>query len=106
MARALLRWSQQDLGTRAAVARKTVGDFESGARTLRFRTQLDITRALEDGGVVFDERGGARLTELAAASDGGVSTNTHPGANGHTGNGTQRLTQPLSRQLWGRRSGI
>lgn len=94
MARALLRWTQQDLSSRAAVARKTIGDFESEARTLHVRTRLDITRAFEDAGVIFDEKGGARLAEPSLVDIG------TPAATG------QRLTQPLSHQRWGRRSGF
>lgn len=78
MARALLRWTQKYLGTRAAIARRTIGSFESGARTVRLRTRLDITRTLEDAGVVFDEKGGARLAGLALVNDGRVSRNADP----------------------------
>ena len=52
-ARALLRWTQDRLAERAAVARKTVADFELGNRALHRRTRLDITIALEAAGVEF-----------------------------------------------------
>jgi transcriptional regulator with XRE-family HTH domain len=52
-ARALLGWTQAKLAARAAVARKTIAEFEIGARQLRFRTRRDITTALEAGGLVF-----------------------------------------------------
>ncbi len=52
-ARALLRWTQDRLAERAAVARKTVADFELGNRSLHRRTRLDITIALEAAGVEF-----------------------------------------------------
>src|SRR5579883_3234392 len=52
-ARALLRWTQDRLAERAAVARKTVADFELGNRSLHRRTRLDITIALEAAGIEF-----------------------------------------------------
>jgi len=52
-ARALLRWTQDRLAERAAVARKTVADFELGNRALHRRTRLDITIALEGAGIEF-----------------------------------------------------
>src|SRR4051812_39478208 len=52
-ARALLGWTQATLAERSSVARKTIAEFEIGARQLRFRTRRDITAALEAGGLVF-----------------------------------------------------
>lgn len=52
-ARALLKWTQAKLAQHAAVARKTVADFELGNRSLHRRTRLDITVALEAAGVEF-----------------------------------------------------
>jgi DNA-binding XRE family transcriptional regulator len=52
-ARALLNWTQATLAQHAAVARKTVADFELGNRSLHRRTRLDITVALEGAGVEF-----------------------------------------------------
>jgi CheY-like chemotaxis protein len=52
-ARALLRWSQSDLTRRAAVARKTVVDFETKRRALHRRTREALQRAFEDAGVEF-----------------------------------------------------
>ncbi len=52
-ARALLGWSQAALAREANVAKKTVADFERGARTPYGRTLVDIHAALETGGVIF-----------------------------------------------------
>ncbi len=41
------------LAERAGVARKTVADFELGARTLHLRTRRDITTTLEQAGIEF-----------------------------------------------------
>jgi hypothetical protein len=49
----LLRWTQGALAQHAAVARKTVADFELGNRSLHRRTRLDITVALEGAGIEF-----------------------------------------------------
>jgi DNA-binding XRE family transcriptional regulator len=59
-ARALLDWTQNRLAQEAGVARKTVADLETGTRTLRYRTRLDITRTFERSGVEFiwSSRGG------------------------------------------------
>ncbi len=69
-ARALLRWTQDRLAERAAVARKTVADFELGNRALHRRTRLDITIALEAAGVEFiwaAEGDGVRFARKAQA---------------------------------------
>lgn len=52
-ARALLGWSQTDLEQRAAVARKTLADFEAGKRQPYQRTLADIRRVLEEAGISF-----------------------------------------------------
>ena len=52
-ARALLDWSQQDLASRAKVARKTIADFELGQVKPYARTLRDVVAALEDAGVAF-----------------------------------------------------
>lgn len=52
-ARALLRWSQSDLTRRAAVARKTVVDFETKRRALHRRTREALQRAFQDAGIKF-----------------------------------------------------
>lgn len=72
-ARALLRWTQDRLAERAAVARKTVADFELGNRSLHRRTRLDITIALEAAGVEFtwaaDGEGVRFARKLAAEAE-------------------------------------
>jgi transcriptional regulator with XRE-family HTH domain len=52
-ARALLGWSQEILVEASKVAKKTIADFERGARTPRPRTLIDLRRALDTGGVIF-----------------------------------------------------
>jgi len=64
-ARALLNWSQQELASRAQVARKTIADFELGAVNPHPRTLRDVVAALEAAGVEF-------LPAEANISNGGV----------------------------------
>ena len=52
-ARALLGWSQDDLERASKVAKKTIADFERGARSPYARTLADLQRALEDAGIDF-----------------------------------------------------
>jgi hypothetical protein len=52
-ARALLRWSQDELHQRSKVAQRTIADFERAARRPFERTLNDLQEALEAGGVVF-----------------------------------------------------
>ena len=52
-ARALLGWSQQDLERASRVAKKTIADFERGARNPFPRTLDDLIEALEKAGVEF-----------------------------------------------------
>lgn len=91
-ARALLKWTQARLAQQAAVARKTVADFELGNRSLHRRTRLDITVALEAAGVEFIwnvEGEGVRFARKpaaaanAAAASGGLrlmTTGSEPAA--------------------------
>jgi transcriptional regulator with XRE-family HTH domain len=58
-ARALLDWSQEDLETRAQVAKKTIADFERGAQIPYKRTLNDIEATFGVAGVLFiAENGG------------------------------------------------
>lgn len=85
-ARALLRWTQDRLAERAAVARKTVADFELGNRSLHRRTRLDITIALEAAGVEFTwapDGEGVRFARRAPAEvEAGEAANAAGAANG------------------------
>jgi DNA-binding XRE family transcriptional regulator len=54
-ARALLGWSQQDLERASGVAKKTIADFERGARTPFPRTLEDLKEALAASGIEFTE---------------------------------------------------
>lgn len=64
-ARALIGWSQDDLEAESGASKKTIADFERGARTPQARTAAAIQEALERAGVVFvqeDKEGpGVRL---------------------------------------------
>lgn len=52
-ARSLLNWTQDDLEGASGVAKKTIADFERGARSPRIATLKMIRDALELGGVDF-----------------------------------------------------
>lgn len=75
--RALLAWTQDELATRSAVAKKTIADFEVGKRSPYPRTLADLRRALEAAGVTFLASGepspaggpGVRL-DVAGGGDG------------------------------------
>jgi transcriptional regulator with XRE-family HTH domain len=54
-ARALLNWSQGELGQRAQVDQKTITDFERGVRNPHPRTIEALVRVLESVGIVFIE---------------------------------------------------
>ena len=64
-ARAMLEWSRDDLAVAAKVARRTVVDFERGARSPYDRTLADIRLALEAAGIEFtdDDAPGVRLRQ-------------------------------------------
>ena len=64
-ARAMLEWSRDGLAVAAKVARRTVVDFERGARRPYDRTLADIQRALEAAGIEFtdDDAPGVRLRQ-------------------------------------------
>jgi transcriptional regulator with XRE-family HTH domain len=70
-ARALLGWSQDDLENASEVAKKTIADFERGARSPYARTLTDLQRALETAGIEFiAENGGGpgvRLRKVGGA---------------------------------------
>ncbi|NHO19006.1 transcriptional regulator [Acetobacter oeni] len=64
-ARALLNWSQGELETASAVAKKTIADFEREARAPYPRTLAGLRAALESAGVAFiDENGGGAGVRL------------------------------------------
>lgn len=52
-ARALIGWSQEDLEAEAGASKKTIADFERGARSPHARTLASLQAALERAGVVF-----------------------------------------------------
>ena len=69
-ARALLGWSQDQLEAASKVAKKTIADFERGARSPYARTLSDVRSALEAAGIIFiaenGEGPGVRLKKLAS----------------------------------------
>ena len=68
-ARELLEWGQDDLEKASRVAKKTIADFERGARTPLPRTLAAIQGALEDAGVEFiPENGGGAGVRLRKRS--------------------------------------
>ncbi len=52
-ARALLDWTQKALADQAGLARKTVAEFESGSRSVQFRSRRDIALAFQQAGIEF-----------------------------------------------------
>ncbi|WP_051014017.1 helix-turn-helix transcriptional regulator [Pararhodospirillum photometricum] len=56
-ARAMVEWSRDQLAEAAAVSKRTIVDFERGARAPQRSTLAAIQRALEDAGVRFTEAG-------------------------------------------------
>ena len=52
-ARALLGWSQADLESKSRVAKKTIADFERGARQPYERTLIDLCNSLSEACVEF-----------------------------------------------------
>lgn len=73
-ARGMLGWSQQDLATRAQVARKTIADLELGYVTPQPRTLRDLVAVLEAAGVQF-------LPEQENVTLGGIRLAWKPGEN-------------------------
>ena len=55
--RAILGWSQMELGTKSGVASKTIADFEAGKRTPFSNNLSAIQRALETAGLEFTNGG-------------------------------------------------
>lgn len=67
-ARALLAWTQAELGSASRVAQKTIADFERSARKPQARTLVDLRRALEEAGVEFiDPNGGGAGVRLKSS---------------------------------------
>ena len=60
-ARAMLDWSRDDLAAAARVAKRTVVDFERGARSPIHSTLDVLRRALEAAGIEFLDGDGVRL---------------------------------------------
>lgn len=64
-ARSLLSWRQDDLETASGVAKKTIADFERGARRPREATLTTIKSTFENAGIEFiDENGGGAGVRL------------------------------------------
>lgn len=68
-ARALLGWSQDDLERHSKVPKKTIADFERGARSPRVQTNDILKAAFEASGVVFiPQNGGGAGVRLRIAT--------------------------------------
>jgi DNA-binding XRE family transcriptional regulator len=52
-ARGLLSWTQGDLGAKARIATKTIGQFETGGAPTHWRTLEALTKAFESAGIEF-----------------------------------------------------
>lgn len=57
-ARALINWSRDELSLSAKVAKRTIVDFERGARSPQQSTLTVIRTALEAAGVIFIDQNG------------------------------------------------
>jgi transcriptional regulator with XRE-family HTH domain len=57
-ARALLDWSRDEIADRAKVAKRTLVDFERGARSAHHSTLLVVRQAFEAAGVIFIDGNG------------------------------------------------
>lgn len=57
-ARALIDWPRDELAVRARVSKRTIVDFERGARDPREATLVVIRQALETAGVEFIAQNG------------------------------------------------
>jgi transcriptional regulator with XRE-family HTH domain len=67
--RALLNWSQDELERRSGVAKKTIADFERGARSLQDRTAKALQETLEASGIdLIPQNGGGAGARLRLAS--------------------------------------
>lgn len=69
-ARALLDWHQDELATRAGVARKTLTDFEREIRVPTRRVAADLVRVLEAAGIRFVSEEGLLGVLLGPTSPG------------------------------------
>lgn len=64
-ARSLLSWRQDELEEASGVTKKTIADFERGARMPRAATLSSIKSALETAGIEFiNENGGGAGVRL------------------------------------------
>ena len=54
-ARGLLDWTQAELAARSGVSRGTIRDYEGNRHTAHRSTEAVLRRALEQGGVIFEE---------------------------------------------------
>ncbi len=55
LARAFLKWSQENLSSEVRVTKKTIADFERGYRVPYKRTIEDIAQAFQEKGIRFEE---------------------------------------------------
>jgi transcriptional regulator with XRE-family HTH domain len=75
----MVGWSQDQLSEAAAVAKKTIADFEIGNRTPYARTLGALQVALEVAGIEFiSENGGGAGVRLRKPSTSHVADPQHP----------------------------
>ena len=60
-----LKWSQEDLSAEVRVTKKTIADFERGARVPYKRTVDDIEEAFRKNGVSFEENDEEFIVKLS-----------------------------------------
>lgn len=65
VARMFLKWSQEDLSDEVRVTKKTIADFERGARVPYKRTVDDIEEAFKKNGVSFEENDEEFIVKLS-----------------------------------------
>lgn len=57
-ARALIGWNQDELAAASRITKKTIADFERGARTPHLKNLEIIKATLEKAGIIFIQENG------------------------------------------------
>jgi transcriptional regulator with XRE-family HTH domain len=69
--RAVLGWSQTDLGERTGVTQRAIYRVENGATQPRQLTRLRIEKAFDDAGVAFESLQSGGFTMSVRSANGG-----------------------------------
>ena len=69
-ARGMLQWSRDVLAERSRVGKRTIVDFERGARSAHASTRFALRTAFETAGVVFIEENGGGVGVRFWQADG------------------------------------